>query len=229
MAQKLILGKGSEVVIAPDFEGLRVAPTAQTVTVGTGGAAAGATTVPVTALTEDIFANTFLQFRNPTTGAESAVHVTANAVTGATSLTVAALNEPLSAGDTAPTLIKLQNRTTANLGTNVNDITTQTFDTGIYQDGAAVGIGYTVAAGGNLSQQDAAYQQCRYCFNEAIEVYFELRLPKPLGYARGYVFKGFASVSNAPVDVPADNLVTTPLDFTVRAKLTELYPARTAA
>jgi hypothetical protein len=66
------------------------------VTVGTGGAAQGATTVPVTALTFDLKAGTVLYF-----GGVKIATVTADAATGAVSITVAALPTALVAADAA--------------------------------------------------------------------------------------------------------------------------------
>lgn len=67
-----------------------------TVTVGTGGAAAGATTVPVTALSGPLAAGIVLDF-----GGAKFARLTAAAAAGATTLTVAALPVALAAGDVA--------------------------------------------------------------------------------------------------------------------------------
>lgn len=68
-----------------------------TVTVGAGGAVAGATSVPVNALSGRIPAGAFLDF----TGAGKYAKLTAEAVAGATTITVEALVQALAAGDTA--------------------------------------------------------------------------------------------------------------------------------
>jgi hypothetical protein len=70
--------------------------TAVVVTVGTGGAAQGATTVPVTALPGALPNGTTLDF-----GGAKFARLTAAAAAGATSLTVAALPTAVVAGDTA--------------------------------------------------------------------------------------------------------------------------------
>lgn len=67
------------------------------VTVGTGGATAGATTVPVAALAKPIPNGTILDFTAPGSFAK----LTAAAAAGATSLTVEALPQALTAGDIA--------------------------------------------------------------------------------------------------------------------------------
>ena len=67
------------------------------VTVDTGGALAGATSVPVEALTAAMPSGSVLEFGTPTKTAT----LTAAALAGATSLTVAALPEALVAGDIA--------------------------------------------------------------------------------------------------------------------------------
>lgn len=69
---------------------------AQTVTVATGGAAIGATSVPVNALTAALSAGNTLSFG----GAKTAT-LTAPAAAGATTLAVSALPAALAAGDTA--------------------------------------------------------------------------------------------------------------------------------
>lgn len=72
-----------------------VAGTGQTVTVGAGGAAAAATSLPVTALTAALPANTILMFGG------TPVFVTTQAAQGATTLTVSPLVAPVAAAATA--------------------------------------------------------------------------------------------------------------------------------
>lgn len=69
---------------------------AAAVTVGTGGAAQGATTVPVVALTQALPSGTLLDF-----GGAKFARLTADAAAGATSVTTAAIPTALVAGDVA--------------------------------------------------------------------------------------------------------------------------------
>lgn len=69
----------------------------QTVIAGAGGAAIGATSIPVNALAAPIPSGTVLDF----TGAGEFALLTADAATGATALTVEALDVAIEAGDTA--------------------------------------------------------------------------------------------------------------------------------
>lgn len=93
-SRSVMLGTGGQIdwSLVPD----KYRMTAKTITVGVGGAAANAVTVPVTALPVAIPVGTILQF-----GTDEFVKLTAAAAEGATSISVEALINALEAGDTA--------------------------------------------------------------------------------------------------------------------------------
>jgi hypothetical protein len=76
--------------------GQSISTAAQTITVGAGGAASGATSIPVTALPVALPSGTVLTFLSGKTAT-----LTAAAASGATTLSVAALAAAIAAGDTA--------------------------------------------------------------------------------------------------------------------------------
>lgn len=208
--------------------GIRAAVVEQTITTGAV-AAAGATSLTVAALTEPIYASptnpVYLAFDDAVEDIDKFVKVVADAADGATSLTVAALGQGIANASTAEYPVRLQARTSADLNTNANDVTTTTFDTGGYQDGIVSQIGYGVTCPGNFLALDAGYRTCFEAFNEFYEVWLSIELPPPGGYAKGYIFKGPASVTNAPISAPADGIITANFDFAFRGKIDIVEPA----
>ena len=220
-----ITGKGTVVRVSP-LQGNRVAPIAQTITLN-GAAVANANSLTVEALTGKIDTSAelpvYVNFTDAD-GNESLVKITADAIATATTLTVAALDKAIADNATAELPVKLLARTAANISTNSSDTTSTTFDTGAYEDGLMTSIGYGVSCPGNFLSQDAGWRTCFQAFNELKEVWLEVALPKPAGYSKGYVFKGPASVTNCALDIPADGVITSPVDFKFRGKITIVEP-----
>jgi hypothetical protein len=183
---------------------------------------AAATSLTVTALTAPLAATAddpvYLMFVDAANNTEKLVQVTANAAVGATSLTVAALDAAIANASTAIYPVKLAARTAANLNPNANDIETTTFDDDGYSDGVVTKLGYSISCPGNYLPTDAGYLTCIDAFNNFKEVFLTLELPKPTGYAKGFIFKGFAAVTNAPLDTPAEGIVQANLEFKFRGK-----------
>lgn len=121
------IGRGSEVTVALLPVGSRSEIPEQTVTLGAA-AAALANTLTVTALAEPITASVaspiFLSFVDAVDEADRFVKVVAPAAAGATSLTVEPLRRAISDTSTAVHPVKLQARTSADLNTTSNDVTT---------------------------------------------------------------------------------------------------------
>jgi hypothetical protein len=93
-SRSVVLGSGRQIDWSLVPESYRT--TAQTITVGVGGAAQGATTVPVVALPVALPKGLILQF-----GTDEFVKLSAAAAEGATSISVEALINALEAADTA--------------------------------------------------------------------------------------------------------------------------------
>lgn len=222
-----LIGRGTKVGVASMEPGLRTSIADQTITLGAA-AAAAATSLTVTALDEPLYASAdhpaYLAFVDATDEADRFVKVVAPAIAGATTLTVAPLKRAIANGSEAVHPVLLQARTSADLNTNANDITTTTFDTGGYQDGIVAQIGYGVTCPGNFLPTDAGYRTCLTAFNEFLEVFLSIELPKPGGYTSGFIFRGAASVTNCPLTVPADGIITANVDFQFRGKLEIVEP-----
>lgn len=225
-----IIGRGTEVTVALLQPGVRSEVVPQTITVGATAAAAAATTITVTPLTEPIFASpenpVFLAFEDAVDEGDRFVKVIADAADGATTLTVDPLKRGIAAASRGQYPVKLQARTSADLSTTANDTTTTTFDSSGYVDGIVTSIGYGVSCPGNFLQLDAGFRTCFFAFNEFREVWLTLKLPSPgQGYTSGYIFKGPASVTDAPLADPADGIITANLTFAIRGKLEIEEPA----
>ncbi len=229
MANQFIIGRGTKVTIALLPNGVREEVVPQTITVGITEAAVNATTIAVTALTEPLVASVanpvFLAFEDAATGGERFVVVTAPAADGATTLTVAPLKRAISAASTAQHPVKLQARTSADLSTTANDVTSTTFDGSGYVDGIVASIGYGLSCPGNFLQLDAGFRTAFFAFNEFREVWITLEMPNPgAGYTKGYIFKGAASVTDLPITDPADGIIQANVTFAMRGKLEVVEP-----
>ncbi|MGL4622234.1 MAG: phage tail tube protein, partial [Chroococcidiopsis sp.] len=162
----------------------------------------------------------FLAFEDAVTGGERFVKVTAPAADGATSLTVAPLKRAIAPASTGQYPVKLQARTSADLSTTANDVTSTTFDSIGFVDGIVASIGYGISCPGNFLQLDAGFRTAFFAFNEFREVWLTLKMPNPgAGYTSGYIFKGAASVTDLPISDPSDGVVTANCTFAIRGKL----------
>ncbi|MGL5870881.1 MAG: phage tail tube protein, partial [Xenococcaceae cyanobacterium] len=167
----------------------------------------------------------FLAFEDAVTGGERFVKVTAPAADGATSLTVAPLKRAIAPASTGQYPVKLQARTSADLSTSNNNVTSTTFDSGGYVDGVIASIGYGLSCPGNFLQLDAGFRTAFFAFNEFREVWITLKMPNPgAGYTSGYIFKGPASVTDCPISDPADGVISANVSLEMRGKLTVIEP-----
>ena len=229
MGQQQVLAKSTKIYVArppsADFRGIL---TPQTITVTTA-AAAAATSITVTALTQPIIASAdypgFLTFTDPVTGVERLAEITDSADIGDTTLTVAPLKRAISSDSTALHPVLLSARTSANFTPNLNNIDSITFDNDGYNDGLVSQAGYTSSAPGNFLPLDAGLMTCMEAVKQFSNVYLEIRLKAPEGYASGWQFKGIAGVTGLPIDVPADNIITASPEFTWRGEPKILRPA----
>lgn len=223
------IGRGSEVTVALLPVGSRSEVPEQTVTLN-GAAAALASTLTVTALAEPIAASPtspiFLSFVDALDEADRFVKVVAPAAAGDTLLTIEPLKRAISDASTAVHPVKLQARTSADINSSSNDVTTTVFETGGFNDGIISSVGYTISSPGNFLPLDAGYRTCLFAFNSFRELWLSLKLPSPgQGYTTGYIYRGVASVSNIPTTVPADGIISANLDFTIRGELQITDPA----
>jgi len=229
MGQQLVLAKGAKIFVArppsADFRGVLIP---QTVTVTTA-AAAAAVSITVTALTQPIIADAdypgFLTFTDPITGVERLAEITATSDIGDTTLTVAPLKREIGAGFTALHPVLLSARTSTNFTPTLNNIESITFDSDGFNDGLVTQAGYTSSAPGNFLPLDAGLMTCMEAVAQFSNVYLEIRLKAPEGYATGWQFKGIAGVTGLPIEVPADNIVTASPEFSWRGQTVIQRPA----
>jgi hypothetical protein len=226
MSKSFIIGRGSSIKLALPGPDASVEPVAATVTL-TAAAAAGATSLSVSALPTGsrIPAGSFLQFVDSATGKEVVVQVTATALATATTLTVAAIPEAIPNGSTAAWPVLLRARETANISRQGNRVTSFTFDNDGYEDGLTATITNGITANGNYLPLDAGYRLAEYAFLEFKEVYAWLELPPPsAAYAKGMTYKGRASITSIPLDIPADNIVKANIEMAFNGKPVIVQP-----
>jgi hypothetical protein len=167
--------------------GNRTLPTI-TVTVGTGGASSGATTIPVTALASPtgltrsagqilIQQGTSLTF-NSTTPVTATL--AADALVGDTSLTVVALSGALTAGNTATSsgLLQIIGGDSMDFQTNDKEVATRAFENGLFDDARKVMIGAAIPFNGFYRVGDPVPDLViKPAVMSALEVYFYLLYP----------------------------------------------------
>lgn len=228
MGQQVIIGRGTKVFVArPPSVDFRGVLTPQTITATTG-AAASATTITVTALTQPISASanypSFLTFTHPDTGVERLAVLTETADIGDTTLTVEPLKREIPAGAQATNPVVLSARTSTNFTPSLNNIDVQTFDNSGYADGLVTGASFASSAPGNFLPLDAGLLTCQEAVKQFANVYLEIRLKAPEGYASGWEYKGIAGVTGFPIEVPADAVITASPDFAWRGEPKILRP-----
>lgn len=225
MATSFTLGKGTVVQIALLPVGSRVEPATRTITVGGTPVAksASAGTIAVTALAagEAIPAGTYLGFIAPVTGKTVVVQTTADVAAGATSIPVARVPETIAAASTAAYPLRLSGRTSANLGRSGTRTSAIDFDSSGYADGLTTSIEQTITLNGNWLPNDAGFATAEFAFTELREIFVWLELPKSsAAFSKGRVYKGAASITSLPLEVPADGIITGNIEVAFNGKPT---------
>lgn len=218
-----VIGKGTKVTIAMLPVGDRVEPVATTITLAalaakdvTGGATI---TVPALGAGVVIPAGSYLGFVVPTTGKTVLVQLTADAGAGDTSLEVEAIPEDIASGSVATYPLRLSGRTAANIGRSGNRVSAVDFDSDGYADGLTASIEQTLEVPGNWQPLDAGFATAEYAFTELRETYVWVELPRiSSAYSAGRIYKGPCSITDLPLDVPADGIVTGNISITFNGK-----------
>lgn len=208
-----VIGKGTKVSIALLPVGSTVEPEETTITLAaaaskdiTGGATI---TVPALATGVLIPSGSYLAFVAPTTGKSVLVQLTADAEATDTSLAVREIPEDIANGSVAVYPLRLAGRTAANIGRSGNRVSSVDFDSEGYSTGLTASIESTLELPGNFIPTDAGFATCEHAFLELREIYVWLELPKISSlYSKGRIYKGPASITDLPLDVGADSIVT---------------------
>lgn len=226
MATSFIIGKGTKVSVALLPVGGTTEPASVTLTVA-GTAQAKDTTSPATitlsgaiAAGKLIPAGTFLGFVAPTTGKIVMVQLLADAEAGDTSLSVDVIPEEIAASSVAQFPLKLSARTAANIGRTGNRVESTDFDSGGFSTGLTTSVAQTLELPGNYLASDAGFRTAEYAFTNLREIYVWIELPKSSdAYTKGKVYKGRASITDLPIDIPADSIVTGSISVAINGEL----------
>lgn len=208
-----VIGKGTKVDIAMLPVGSRVEPTSTTITLGTLAAkdVVGGASITVPALGAGVFIpeGSYLGFVAPTTGKTVIVQLSADADAGDTTLSVEQIPEDIASGSVATYPLRLSGRTAANIGRSGNRVSATDFDSDGYADGLTASIEQTLEVPGNWLPLDAGFATAEYAFTELREIYIWLELPKiSAAYSKGRIYKGAASITDLPLEIPADGIIT---------------------
>lgn len=186
-----------------------------TITIGTGGATSGATTVPVTAVTADsrlglTTGDVVVQQGDKLTFNETTpltVTLTDDLKVGDTSMSVVATTGALTAGKVATTSGLLLVLGLEDMGFDIGEktVSTRSFENGLFDDNRKTQISGTISCKGFYRAGDVAYKQViEPAALSSIEVYFYQLYPN--GYLRtGYAFiKGYKESGKLDDIVRAD-------------------------
>ena len=220
---KFASGRYTGLFISDVQSGAAVAPTAETITVATAGAAAGALTIPVNAITNPIYRGKVLKFSN---GVEAIL--TADAAAGATSLTVdnvsgtagAGISGAIAAGVTASNdrLWRLLGTSSSNYTVNENNVqqlqstTYETVDSMSWDTSEAASKGWQIPRQGRFKSDDRAFRQVFTAAHNDKELWVRYILPQEDG-AAGLTITGRVKVRNFDAPSPADGI--TDANFTL--------------
>lgn len=226
MTTSFLLGKGTKVDIAMLPEGDKVEPAPVTLTVGAAPVAKDVTSPGAVPLTAAIAANklipagSFLGFKAPTTGKIVMVQLLEDAASGDTELTVDTIPEEIAAGSVAVYPLRLSARTGANIGRSGNRVSSVDFDSGAFETGLTASIAQTLEMNGNYLPNDAGFRTTEHAFTTLREVYIWVELPRSsAAYSKGKIYKGFASITDLPVDIPADGIITGNISLAINGEM----------
>lgn len=197
------------------------------VTVGTE-AAKAATSISVTATTEDMYTGQVLAFVDAD-GKETMAQLSADALTGATSLTVFALPEVIPAAATAQFPAKVVERSGINFSDSANAAETQTTDSGGNTRSVITGFAArTISADGIETDYNAGLKTCRYAYRNRQRVFARLEYPAPnANYLKGKQIYGVFHVTDMSIDASADAQITAPIELTSDGGICEIDPTET--
>lgn len=226
MTSSFLLGKGTKVDIALLPVGSKTEPAEVTLTTQNS-ATAKDTTSPATitlsgAIAADklIPAGSFIGFVAPTTGKTVMVQLLADAEEGDTTLSVDIIPEEIDASSVAAYPLRLSARTNANIGRSGNRVSSVDFDSGAFETGLTASISQTLELNGNYLSNDAGFRTTEYAFTQLREIYVWVELPKSSNaYSKGKVYKGFASINDLPIEIPADGIVTGNISLAINGEL----------
>ena len=204
-------GKETDVFIALLPIGERRAPTDQQLIVSTGGAAKGATSIPLTgALTGDIEEDQYLCFADAN-GKEYLALLSSKADgtdTPVSALPVVALGEAIPAGAVAEFPPYLWDRTAADVDRSYSLNSVTTFNTGDSRDGVITGNEKNITLPGLYFFYNAAYKTAKLAADSGRELWVTRLIRKPNdNYQSGDKTEGAAVVTAAPSPSSQDGQV----------------------
>lgn len=215
-------GEGTRLFVAPVPCSL-TEPETQIITVAVGGAAAGATSIPVEATTNTriVDTNPYLKFVDPTTGEEFLVEVDGDIAPGATTITVKTLPKDIPDAATADYPTKLGGRATINNSTEDDEAELENFDNQGWRDYVKTSLGQMLSTTGHFLVLDAGYMNClkarlSYQIGEPGKVFARLLYPKPAcddTYTSGLEFSGICNVASMPIESGAKAVISGNIDL----------------
>jgi hypothetical protein len=162
------------------------------------GADGNAANIAVTALTAAALPEgMWLDFVAPTTGKIVPVQLTANVLTGATSLPVANIPEDIVSGSTCVLPAFLTARESGNLGRSGKTDSIE-FLEDFYERTVTTGASWDISADGAYNQLSSSYRNCEFCFSTGSIGWARIVFPSPnpLVYSTGSTYEGEVTIGD---------------------------------
>lgn len=212
MSTSFVIGKGTKVSIAMLPIGSRVEPVSTTITLAAAAVKdiTSPASIPVPALGAGVLipSGSYLGF-TAANGKTVMVQLIQDAKAGDTTLAVDIIPEEIASGSVATYPLRLSGRTAANVGRSGNRTSAVDFDSDAYADGLTTSIEQTLECPGNWIPLDPGFATAEYAFTELRECYVWLELPRiSNAYSKGRTYKGACSITDLPLDVGADSIIT---------------------
>jgi hypothetical protein len=208
MANCLTLESGSKIkyYFIPLIRGNCDKPPKVTITTSSATTAnGGPATIAVTALPTGVAVpkGAWLDFVAPSVGKTVPVRLTADAVTGATSLAVENVPEAIATASTASLPPLLTARSSGNLNRTGESENVSLLET-YWANSLTTGASWEVPTEGVYDQLSSAYRNAELCFETGNTgwVIIEFPSPNPLVYSTGAVYEGEVTVKDLPLDIP---------------------------
>lgn len=213
MRNALTQGKDAQVFVALLPKGSRVPPISALMAVGAAGAAKSAVSVPLASALPAGFvapAGAYLNFVNNATGEDRMVQLAADAVAGATALTVVPIPEALPSTGTwkAEYPTYCSDRTDSSINRQNSVKTTKTYNTGGAEDGVDSGSSSEINLPGPYYYRNAGYATALYAQENGREIWVRRQLAAPsTAYRVGMMIEGPALVTASPSAAPVEGEV----------------------
>ncbi len=202
----------------------KIKPQPQTLTIGAAVAKAATSITLDAALTVPVDAGNWLLFVD-SNGLEYLAKVTADADSGASTLTVKALDEAIPDTATAKFPSELYDRSAVNIARTYNNQEVFTLNTGGDRQAVATTSTKNATAPGFWYWHNPGYRTCKEAAESKKPVWLFVEYEPPsAAFAKGIIVSGKAIITSRPTDSPANGFLSGDLNFEFTGPVSEADP-----